>query len=171
MLTRYAKYSCLFLVILLFLLNNVAPAATLEKAKDFELNGLDGKTYKLSGMRGKVVLINFWATWCKYCVKEIPSLNRLYNAFKEGGLVVLGISVDRSPLTVETFLQKNSVTYPVLMDLDGKVFVRTYTVIGLPTTFLINKDGYIVEKLIGEQHFDSNRFKQKISALLQKSEG
>lgn len=165
--TRYSKYLSVILMILLFFTTiNISSAATLEKAKDFELKGLDGKTYRLSSLKGKVVLINFWATWCKYCIKENPSLDRLYKKFKDDGFIVLGISVDRSDLTVENFLQKHPVSYPVLMDSKGEVFVKTYTVIGIPVTFMINKDGYIINKLMGGQDFDSSKFVKSISALL-----
>lgn len=150
----------------LFLTTHIAGAATLEKAKGFELSSLDGKTYRLSDFKGKVVLLNFWATWCTYCVKENPSLDRLYREFKDSGFIVLGISVDRLSATVENYLKDNPLTYPVLMDSKGEVFVRTYTVIGIPVTYLINKEGYIVEKLMGKQNFDSKKFMDKISVLL-----
>lgn len=164
---RYLKYLCFFIVItFLFLTTHIAGAATLEKAKDFELSSINGKTYSLSGLKGKVVLVNFWATWCTYCVKENPSLDRLYREFKDDGFIVLGISVDRSPATVRHYLKDNPLTYPILMDSKGKVFVRTYTVIGIPVTYLINKEGYIVEKFMGKQNFDSKKFMDKISVLL-----
>ncbi len=163
----YIKYLSIILIIFgFFLAADLSFAGKLEKAKNFELKGLDGKNYKLSGMKGKVVLINFWATWCRNCVRENPSLDRLFNKFRKDGLIVLGISVDRSPLTVENFLLKNPVSYPVLMDSKGDVFVKIYTVRGIPVTFLINKEGYIVKKFIGKQNFDSENFMDKISALL-----
>ncbi len=154
------------MLLLFFQATNLFSAAALEKAKDFELKDLDGKTYRLSSLEGRVVLLNFWATWCKYCIKENPSLDRLYNKFKDNGLIVLGISVDRSDLTVKNFLQENPVSYPVLMDSKGEVFVKTYTVVGIPATFLINKEGYVVRKLMGEQDFDSGKFVKSINALL-----
>ena len=164
---KYLKYLCFSIVITsLFLTMHIAGAAPLEKAKDFELRSIDGKTYRLSGLKEKVVLVNFWATWCKYCVKENPSLDRLYREFKDDDFIVLGISVDRSVLTVENFLKKNPVSYPVLMDSKGDVFVKTYTLRGIPITFLINKEGYIVEKFMGKQNFDSVKFMDKISVLL-----
>lgn len=164
---RYSKYLSIIIMLLLFFpATNLSSAAAPEKAKDFELKSLDGKTYRLSSLKGKVVLINFWATWCKYCIKENPSLDRLYKKFKDDEFIVLGISVDRSALTIENFLQKNPVSYPVLLDSKGEVFVKTYTVIGIPVTFLINKEGYIVKKLIGGQDFDSKKFVKSINALL-----
>ncbi len=146
----------------------IIPPATsaLEQAKDFELISVDGKTYRLSELRGQVVLLNFWATWCKYCIKENPSLDRLYTKFKDDGLIVLGISVDRSGATLKDFLLDNPISYPVLLDSRGKVFVRTYTLRGIPVTFLINREGYIVEKFMGGQKFDSRKFIDRINALL-----
>ena len=165
---RYLKYLTVILIALFFFLTITLPSAATapEKAKDFELEGLDGKTYKLSAMKGKVVLINFWATWCTYCVKENPSIDRLYNKLKDRGFIVLGISVDRSVLTLKNFLLNNPVSYPVLLDSKGDVFVKTYTVIGIPVSFLINKEGYIVGKFMGKQDFDSDKFIKTISALL-----
>lgn len=109
-----------------------ATSSALEQAKDFELISVDGKTYRLSELKGQVVLLNFWATWCKYCIKENPSLDRLYTKFRDDWLIVLGISVDRSGATLKDFLLDNPVSYPVLLDSRGKVFVRTYTLRGIP---------------------------------------
>ena len=137
-----------------------ATSSALEQAKDFELISVDGKTYRLSELKGQVVLLNFWATWCKYCIKENPSLDRLYTKFRDDWLIVLGISVDRSGATLKDFLLDNPVSYPVLLDSRGKVFVRTYTLRGIPVTFLINREGYIVERLMGGQKFDSKKFQE-----------
>lgn len=165
---QYLKFLTAILIPLFFCLTvSLSSAADIsEKAKDFELEGIDGKTYRLSDMKGNVVLINFWATWCTYCVKENRSLDRLYNKLKERGLIVLGISIDRSVPTLKNFLLKNPVSYPVLSDPKGDVFVKTYTVIGVPVTFLIDKEGYIAGKFMGEQDFDSEKFIKTISPLL-----
>jgi len=165
---RYPRYlSVIVLPLVFFLTITFSYAAAMpEKAKDFELEGLDGNTYRLSNMKGKVVLINFWATWCTYCVKENPALDRLYNKLKDQGFIVLGISVDRSVPALKNFLLSNPVSYPVLLDSQGDVFVKTYTVIGIPVTFLINKEGEIVRKFMGGQDFDSDKFIKEISELL-----
>lgn len=153
-------------MILFFLAIAPLSAFSLERAKDFELQALDGRHYRLSDLKGRVVLLNFWATWCKYCVKENPSLERLYRRFKEKGFIVLGISIDRSAMVVEKFLKKKPVSYPVLLDPRGDVFVKTYTLIGIPVTIIINKEGYIVAKYQGGQDFDSERFITLINALI-----
>lgn len=167
---------CLFRITLTYLLliNLFLPltnpvyieASTLEGAVDFELKSIGGKTFRLSELRGKAVLLNFWATWCPECIKEMPSLERLYKRFRGDDFIILGISIDRKASTVETFLQKNPVSYPILMDSKGDVFVKKYTLIGIPVTILIDKDGYIVEKVIGKQDFTSEKYVGKIEKLL-----
>lgn len=153
-------------VLLLTLMAQTSFGASLQKARDFELKGVDGRTYTISDQSGKVVLLNFWATWCPECIEENPLIDKLYKRFRDAGLVVFGISIDRSLDTLREYLSKEPLSYTILHDPKGDVFVKRYAVLGLPTTFLINKDGFIVEKMIGKQDFTSEGFIQKIEALL-----
>lgn len=135
-------------------------------APDFTLNDINGEKVNLSEFRGKVVLLNFWATWCGPCRAEMPSLNNLYNEFKDKGLVVLAVSVDTSEKPVRSFIKDLKLSFPVLMDKNKAVSFDEYGVFGLPTTFLINKNGMITEKIMGEREWDSPQMKEKISRLL-----
>lgn len=135
-------------------------------APDFELKDINGKKVKLSEFRGKVVLLNFWATWCGPCKAEMPSLNSLYGALKDKGFVILAISVDASEKPVKSFISEKNITFPVLMDKDKEVSFDQYGVIGIPITFLMDKNGVVVEKFIGETEWDSPDIKNKVLKLL-----
>ena len=135
-------------------------------APDFTLPDLDGKNVTLSKFRGKVVLLNFWNTWCGPCRAEMPSLNNLYLELKDKGLVVLSISIDTSEEPVRAFISERKLVFPVLMDKKQKVYSKKYFLYGLPVTFLIDKKGIIVEKFIGERDWSSQEMKEKIARLL-----
>jgi len=111
---------------------------------DFTLKDLSDKTWTFSELRGKVVLVNFWATWCPPCRKEMPDLDQLYKRFGSKGLVVLGIS-DEEMGKVEPFVREKTVSFPVLLD-PGRTANIAFGVEGIPKTFIFDRDG----KLIGE---------------------
>jgi len=116
-------------------------------APDFTLNDTEGNEHKLSDYRGKVVIVDFWSTWCSPCVVEIPHFVKFYNKYNEKGLVILGLSLDTDQLRLENFMEENNMEYPVLVNA-GKVSMM-YAVKGIPTTYLINKDGKIADKFVG----------------------
>jgi len=118
-------------------------------APTFELKDLSESKVSLSDFKGKVVLINFWATWCIPCREEMPSLNRLFNRFKKRGFVVLGISINSPKRSVEAFLKEVPVDFHILLDRSSKVS-RDYRVFAYPTTFLIDRRGRLRERFIGE---------------------
>ncbi|PYI54977.1 thiol-disulfide oxidoreductase ResA [Paenibacillus flagellatus] len=113
-------------------------------APDFSLQGLDGKTYRLSDLRGKPVMVNFWGTWCEPCAREMPAIQRQYDKWKDQGLVVLGLNLDESAVTVQSFVRQNEVTFPVLFDKELRMRDR-YAVRSYPTTFFVDPDGKIVK--------------------------
>jgi peroxiredoxin len=113
---------------------------------DFTLADLDGKTWTLSGLRGKVVVVNFWATWCPPCRKEMPDLETLYNRFKGQGLIVLAISSEDAS-KVKPFIAAGSFTYPILLDPGGKVN-DLYQIEGIPRTFVYDREGKLVAQSI-----------------------
>jgi len=135
-------------------------------APSFELTDVDGKKVAFADYKGKVVLINFWATWCGSCKAEMPSLNNLYVAFKNDGFIVLAITIDPKEKPVQKFLKDVTVTFPVLMDKEQEVYFDEYGVLGLPTSFLIDRDGVIREHIRGERQWDSADMKEKIKGLL-----
>lgn len=119
-------------------------------APDFNLKDINGKTVKLSDYKGKKVILNFWAVWCKYCLMEMPDFNELNKELvKDNNAVILAVDVQETEEKVKEYLTSNNISLNVLMDADGAVS-RTYGVSGYPTTFFINKDGslytYIPQK-------------------------
>ena len=112
----------------------------------FTLTALDGKIYNLDALRGHVVLLNFWATWCPPCRKEMPDMQKLYERFEKKGLIVLAVS-DEKRETVEGFLTKQSYTFPVLLDPDRKTNTAFY-VEGIPKSFLFDRQGRLVAQSI-----------------------
>lgn len=113
---------------------------------DFTLTDLTGKSWTLSGLRGKVVLVNFWASWCPPCHKEAPDLEALYNRFKGQGLVVLGIS-DEDVSKVAPFVSELSLTYPILLD-PGRKVNDLFQIDSIPKTFIYDRDGKMVAQSI-----------------------
>ena len=113
---------------------------------DFSLKDLSGKTWTFSDLRGKVVLVNFWATWCPPCRKEMPDLEALYTRFEPSGLVILGIS-DEEAAKVEPFIRDRKVTFPVLLD-PGRKVNEAFIVEGIPKSFVYDRDGKLVSQSI-----------------------
>ncbi|MBM3269844.1 MAG: TlpA family protein disulfide reductase [Candidatus Sericytochromatia bacterium] len=151
-----------------------ARAAAEVKAPDFALKDLQGKTVKLSQFKGKVVMVNFWATWCPPCIHEMPSLESLYNANKKKGFVVLGISLDDEPQKeVPQFLAKFKkdkgvkITYPLLVG-DEKVGDSYGGIRGIPTTFLVDRKGNIAKKYIGPPSRDAEGIEKAFGEAVDK---
>lgn len=136
-----------------------------KKAPDFTLKDMNEKAVSLSSLKGTIVLINFWATWCPPCRAEMPSLNKLYREFRDKNLVVLAVSTDRSSQSVKEFLDKRPVDFPVLMDSDNKVS-RQFKVFSLPTTFLLDRNGTILQRYLGEEEWDSSTIRGQIKTAL-----
>ncbi|HLK14801.1 MAG TPA: TlpA disulfide reductase family protein [Fimbriimonadaceae bacterium] len=113
---------------------------------DFTLRDITGKAWKRSALKGKVVLVNFWATWCPPCRKEMPDLQRLYDEFRKRGLVVLAISDEPAP-TVDPFIAKQGYTFPILLD-PGRSVNTAYHIQGIPNSFLYNRQGRLVAQAI-----------------------
>lgn len=147
--------------------DSLASSDTGKVAPVFELKDLEGKKVSLTDFKGKVILLNFWATWCAPCKAEMPSLENLYSNLKSKGLVVIGVAVDNSEKTVSSFIKEKGITFPILLDKGKEVSFDDYGVIGLPVTFLIDKKGIIVDKVFGERQWDSVEIKEKIKRLLE----
>jgi peroxiredoxin len=126
------------------------PLTVGKTAPDFELPGLDEKTVRLSDFRGKVVFLNFWATWCKPCREEMPSMEVLYKNFERDGLIVLAVSIDRvtTKKDIPPFVKGMNLTFPVLVDSWGQTDKR-YKLMGVPETYIIDQQGVLREKVIG----------------------
>ena len=132
----------------------------------FSLNDLSGRTYSLANYRGKVLLINFWATWCNPCVSEMASLDKLYQKLKDKNFELLAISVDEGGWDeIKKFLQKHPVTFPILLDSDYKV-ADQYGTYRVPESYLIDSQGKIIDKILGAQEWDSPEMLSKIEKAL-----
>ncbi|HJV31300.1 MAG TPA: TlpA disulfide reductase family protein [Bacillales bacterium] len=121
------------------------------KAPDFELKTLTGETVKLSSLKGKKVMLNFWATWCPPCKAEMPDLEKLYKQ-KDNDLVILAVNIDPQ-LDVKGFAKEFGITFPILLDEDDSVNER-YQIISIPTTYFIDRDGVIQSKFIGGMNLE-----------------
>jgi cytochrome c biogenesis protein CcmG/thiol:disulfide interchange protein DsbE len=119
-------------------------------APDFELKSLSGETVNLSALRGQAVLVNLWATWCPPCREEMPTLEKMYNEYKEQGFVVLGVNMTRQddPQAVKPFVEKYRLTFPILLD-DASTAGNAYQMKSLPSSFFIDRQGIITEVVIG----------------------
>ncbi len=119
-------------------------------APDFELPNLGDDTVRLSDFRGKVVFLNFWATWCKPCREEMPSMEVLHQSLQKDGLVVLAVSIDRvtTKQDIPPFVKSLNLTFPILVDSWGQTDKR-YKLMGVPETYIIDQEGVLQEKIIG----------------------
>lgn len=129
------------------------PMGSKSKAANFNLENTHGGEVSLSDFKGKFVLLNFWATWCAPCRKEMPAMSNLHNDFKDAGLEVVGVHVGPSLAGIKKFLESVPVSFTILIDKD--MSLASWGVQGLPTTFLINPDGKLIYKAIGEREWDS----------------
>ena len=128
--------------------------STPRPAQDFAVAGLDGSKTALSSLKGKIVLLNFWATWCPPCKAEMPSIEALWKATKGKAFTILALSDGESPSDVSAFIKKNGYTYPVFVDPAGSVPQR-YGVQGIPTTYVIDKKGMVIARVIGGIEYNS----------------
>ena len=142
------------------------PAKGMVVAGDFIAQDLRGKPTRFGETRGSVVLLNFWATWCPPCRKEMPAMEQLYRAYKDRGLVVLAVSQDQAPLaTVRSFVEELKLSFSVWHDRDGLVG-RQYNVPGVPASYLIGRDGRIAWRVLGEYDWFSPEARAAVEALL-----
>jgi peroxiredoxin len=123
-----------------------------QKAPEFDLTDLHGKRVLMNEQHNKIVILNFWATWCGPCVQEIPMLNQLYKEYMDRGVVVLGISIDENVEVVQEFLEDHQVLYPVMLSND-EIESSYGPFRGIPTTFIIDRQGIVRKRILG---YDGN---------------
>lgn len=140
-----------------------------EPAPDMTVETMDGETIALADRPGEVLLVNFWATWCPPCRKEIPDLIDLQNDFGPQGLTVIGISLDQQGADAVTpFLDEYAVNYPIVLDAGGTVEKAFGGVYGLPMTYVIGPEGRIQHRVLGL--FPTEEMRPKLAALLEDAE-
>ncbi len=153
----------LLLVLLTLLVLFFLSLATNKKVPEIAVNSITGEAIKLYQVKNNFTIINFWATDCPGCIKEMPGLTNVYNQLKGQGLQIIAVSMSYDPPNqVLNFTQKNKIPFPVVLDVDGQI-ARSFGDIRLtPTSILIDKNGKIIDKVIGELDFN------KLNALLKK---
>jgi peroxiredoxin len=156
---------CLSLLSLLSSCSTEKKRADSGKAPDFTLKNLEGEEIALSKLKGRVVLLDFWATWCGPCRESIPHLIDLYNNFQSKGFTIIGMSVDKEKEeeTLRRFVKSMDIPYPVV--LSPEQLARQYGISGIPTTLLIDREGKILEKIVGFNSTIAKHLTSKISEL------
>jgi peroxiredoxin len=143
----------------------VTPAAAATTAPDFTLHAADGRNLRLEELRGQVVLVNFWATWCGPCRAEMPHLDQLYQKYRQSGFVLLGVNIDDNPATALATAQKLGVSFPILLDTDKKVS-KLYHLTDMPSTVVIDRDGKLRYLHRGYRDGVEDDYDQQIRGLL-----
>jgi peroxiredoxin len=148
------------------------PVAAGKMAADFKLKDLKGNAVSLSSMRGKVVFLNIWATWCAPCREEMPSIESLYEKFRgDKDFVVLAVSQDTDgSRAVAPYVEKNGLNFTVLLDPQNEVGDE-YNVSGIPETFIIGRDGRIVAHHLGPYDWSSGEMRAALEELIEAKEG
>jgi len=160
------KATVLFLSVLIIFATGLAQGAGQgEKAPDFTGKTLVGKNIKLSELRGRIVLINFWGTWCAPCKEELPYFNRLYGKFKGVGLEILAVNIDKVAKQAAGMSGALGLTFPVVLDPAGDLS-DLYRIRSMPTTFVVGKDGMIRYVHWGFGPSDPARYEDEIKTLL-----
>jgi peroxiredoxin len=136
-----------------------------DTAPDFTLPSHHGQQVSLHDYRGKVLFLNFWATWCIPCREEMPAMEQLHQMFQSRGLVILALNLKESPDKVKAFFAQHQLSYTALLDANGAIS-RDYTVMGLPTTYLISREGKLLARGVGGRDWTRAEGKDLIRALL-----
>jgi peroxiredoxin len=142
------------------------PAQREAKARDFEVTLVNGDSFTLSNQRGNVVLLNIWATWCAPCREEMPDFVDLYEKYRDQGLVILGVSVDKQgESVVKPFMEKYNVNYPIVID-RGTIMDKYGPTMSIPTTYIIGKKGNLKYFAVGA--LTKRELEPRLQALLDK---
>jgi peroxiredoxin len=131
----------------------IEPIGEGTRAPDFSLETPEGKRLGLGDFRGRIVFLNFWATWCPSCIQEMPTMEVLHRKFADRGLVVLAVSYRDSAEEARRFVARHGLSFAVLLDRDGEV-LQKYGAWALPTTFLVDRDGFLLGKAAGYREWD-----------------
>ena len=157
---------CLTLILLLSQCTREPKQISTSLAPDFTLKTLEDQEISLSGLKGKVVLLDFWATWCGPCRESIPHLIQLYRTYQDKGFVLIGLSMDKKgdADTVRHFVKSMDIPYPIILTPDD--VARNYGVTGIPTTILIDKEGKIQGKMVGFNSSIAQQTSARVAELI-----
>jgi peroxiredoxin len=142
-----------------------APVAEGQPAPDFSLPTLDGGELSLASLRGRVVLLNFWATWCKPCEDEMPAMQRLHDGLAGADFELLAVSVDEGDAEVRAFRDRLGLRFPILLD-PGKRAADAYQTFRFPESWLIGRDGTVVARYVGPREWDDPVYVERIRRLI-----
>ncbi len=135
-----------------------------QPAPDFRLLDLDNKIHTLADYKGKPLIVNFWATWCRPCREELPSLNRAWAKVKDQGVKMIAINIGEDPTAVFSFIQQYPIDFRVLLDPESDE-LNNWQMKGLPTTYILNAEGKVVYQAIGDREWDNDELLTKVLAL------
>lgn len=150
---------------LVLLATSVSAGLAQSPAPDFTLKSSSGENLRLSELRGEVVMINFWASWCGPCRQEMPILSELYDKYKAMGFTVLGVNVEENSSAAKQLLQEVPVSFPVLFDNDSTVS-RQYDVVAMPSTVLVDRDGKVRYLHKGYKPGMENTYVEQVRSLI-----
>jgi thiol-disulfide isomerase/thioredoxin len=136
-------------------------------AIDFAVPLAGGGTRNIQELSGKVVFLNFWAAWCPPCRQEMPSMEKLYQKFKPQGLEILAVNCGDKPEIVRAFMVEHKLSFPAGLDVSGKITGRLYGINAFPTTYIIDRQGRIITRVIGGMEWDTPELLAAFAALLQ----
>jgi peroxiredoxin len=136
-----------------------------KAAEDFTLPALGGGTFRLAEQRGKIVLVNFWATWCPPCIEEMPAMERLWRKHKDAGFVLVAVSVDTDPQKVVPFATAHNLTFPIAFD-PKMTTADKYGVRALPSSFILGREGDLAALALGPRHWDNKSSHRLIEAMV-----
>ena len=136
-----------------------------DSAPDFSVVADNGRTVSLENFGGRLLILNFWATWCPPCIQEMPSLDELQKRFKDSGVVVLGLSVDKNEKDYRNLLSKANVSFLTARDPENRIN-QEYGTFKFPETYIISKDGKVIQKIIGPANWTDDNMVGYVRSLL-----
>lgn len=162
---KRASFIALFCIVLLFSgcrRDAGGPGIELDSpAPDFTLVDTAGRTWSLDALKGRVVFVNFWASWCQPCLQEMPSMQALQSFLPEDKFIMLSILFNDAPVLAENIAERLNLTFPILIDPENSA-ARAYRLTGVPETYIIDKQGVLRKKFIGPVEWDSEAARQMI---------
>jgi thiol-disulfide isomerase/thioredoxin len=137
----------------------------LETILDADPDPARSERLSLQDLRGRVVLVNFWASWCEPCEREMPAMERLHRSLPEDAFALVAIAIDENPKDVVSFQDRMQLSFPILLDPSGRVYAA-YQTMGVPESLLIDAEGRIVERYVGPREWDAPEYEDRIRALM-----